>query len=65
METILLTLVIISVVATVCIMLMGAATMTKKEPDSRKSNKMMRARVISQGVTVLLIVLYVLARNAG
>ncbi len=65
METILLTLVVISVVATVGIMLAGAATMTKREPDSRKSNKMMRARVISQGVTVILIVLYVLARNAG
>ena len=65
METILLTLVVLSVVATVGIMLAGAATMTKKEPDSQKSNKMMRARVISQGITVILIVLYVLARNAG
>lgn len=65
MQTILLTLVIISVVLTIGIMLAGAATMTKKEPDSRKSNKMMRARVISQFVTVILIVLYVLARETG
>ncbi len=65
MQTILLTLVIISVVLTMGIMLAGAATMTQKEPDSRKSNKMMRARVISQFITIVLIVLYVLARNAG
>lgn len=65
MDSLLLILVIISVVATMGIMLAGAATMTKKEPDARKSNKMMRARVISQGITVILIVLYVLARNAG
>ncbi len=65
MQSILLTLAIISVVITMGIMLAGAATMIKREPDSRKSNKMMRARVISQFITVILIVLYVLARNAG
>ncbi|MBT5187904.1 MAG: twin transmembrane helix small protein [Kordiimonadaceae bacterium] len=48
----------ISVFITVCIMFAGAFSMTKMEGDGRKSNMMMRYRVLSQFVTVLLIVLY-------
>ncbi len=63
MESILLILIIISVIFTVGVMLGGAATMTRKEPDGRKSNKMMRLRVISQLVSIILIVLYVWVRS--
>lgn len=52
-------LIIISVIITVGIMLGGAFTMTKAEDSGRKSNMMMRYRVASQFITVLLIVLYI------
>lgn len=48
----------ISVVITVGIMFAGAFTMTKAEDNGRKSNMMMRYRVASQFITVLLIILY-------
>jgi|TARA_R110002096_G_scaffold436009_1_gene665044 Hypoxia induced protein conserved region len=48
----------ISVVITVGIMFAGAFTMAKAEDNGRKSNMMMRYRVASQFITVLLIVLY-------
>jgi hypothetical protein len=44
-------------------MFAGAFSMTKMEGDGRKSNKMMRYRVLSQFVTVLLIVLYLWMRQ--
>lgn len=48
----------ISVVITVFIMFAGVFTMTRNEETGRKSNQMMRYRVLSQLVTVLLIALY-------
>jgi len=49
----------ICVIITIGIMFAGAFTMTKAEDTGRKSNMMMRYRVASQAVTVLLIVLYI------
>ncbi|MDG1438842.1 MAG: HIG1 domain-containing protein [Emcibacteraceae bacterium] len=48
----------ISVVITVGIMFAGAFTMTQAKDSGKKSNMMMRYRVLSQLVTVLLIALY-------
>lgn len=48
----------ISVVITIGIMFAGAFQMTKSEDNGKKSNMMMRYRVASQLITVLLIVLY-------
>jgi len=48
----------ISVVITVFIMFAGVFTMTRNEDTGRKSNQMMRYRVLSQLVTVLLIAIY-------
>ncbi|MBT5072669.1 MAG: twin transmembrane helix small protein [Kordiimonadaceae bacterium] len=56
--TILKIIIGISVAITVVIMFAGAFTMTKAEDTGHKSNMMMRYRVASQFVTVLLIILY-------
>lgn len=48
----------ISVVITVFIMFAGVFTMTRNEDTGRKSNQMMRYRVLSQLVTVALIAIY-------
>lgn len=56
-------LIAISVIITIGIMLAGAFTMTKAEDTGHKSNMMMRYRVASQFITVLLIVLYVWLRQ--
>lgn len=63
MQTILEILIPISIVITVGIMFGGAFTMTKSEGDGRKSNKMMRFRVLSQFISIILIVLYVWIRS--
>lgn len=63
MQTILEILIPISLVLTVGIMFGGAFTMTRGNGDGRKSNKMMRYRVLSQFCSILLIVLYVWVRK--
>ena len=63
MQTILEILIPISLVLTVGIMFGGAITMTKVDGDGRKSNKMMRYRVLSQFISILLILLYVWIRS--
>lgn len=63
MQTLLEILIPISVIATIGIMFAGAFTMTKKVNDGRQSNKLMRYRVASQFITVVLIVLYIWIRN--
>ncbi|MDG1707967.1 MAG: twin transmembrane helix small protein [Emcibacteraceae bacterium] len=61
--TILQILIAISVVITVGIMFAGAFTMTQAKDKGKKSNMMMRYRVLSQFVTVLLIALYLYLRQ--
>ncbi|MBT5766922.1 MAG: twin transmembrane helix small protein [Emcibacteraceae bacterium] len=63
MQTILEILIPISIIITVGIMFSGAFSMTKSESDGKKSNKMMRYRVLSQFISVILIVLYVWIRS--
>ena len=63
MQTLLEILIPISIIITVGIMFGGAFTMTKREEDGRKSNKMMRFRVLSQFISIILIVLYVWIRS--
>lgn len=63
MQTILEILIPISLVLTVGIMFGGAFTMTKVDGDGRKSNKMMCYRVLSQFISILLILLYVWIRS--
>ena len=63
MQTILEIIIPISLVLTVGIMFGGAFTMTRGNGDGRKSNKMMRYRVLSQFCSILLIVLYVWVRK--
>ncbi len=48
----------ISVVITIGILFAGTFSMTRAESDGRRSNMLMRYRVVSQLITVLLIVLY-------
>lgn len=51
----------IALVATVLILLSGVFNMLKGSEFNRKyGNYMMRARVISQGITILLLVVYFL-----
>lgn len=63
MQTILEILIPISIVITVGIMFGGAFSMTKSEGNGKKSNKMMRYRVMSQFISIILIVLYVWIRS--
>ena len=53
----------ISVVITIGVMFAGMFSMTKAEDTGRKSNMMMRHRVASQFITVLLIALYLWLRH--
>ena len=55
MQSILEIIIPISIVLTVGIMFAGTFTMTKAEDDGRKSNMMMRYRVLSQFISILLI----------
>ncbi|MDC1090479.1 twin transmembrane helix small protein [Emcibacteraceae bacterium] len=63
MQTILEILIPISIIITVGIMFGGAFSMTKSEGNAKKSNKMMRYRVMSQFISIILIVLYVWIRS--
>lgn len=63
MQTILEILIPISIIITVGIMFGGAFSMTKSEGNGKKSNKMMRYRVLSQFISIILIVLYVWIRS--
>lgn len=56
-------LIIISVIITAGIMFAGVFSMTKVDGDGRKSNMIMRYRVVSQFITILLIVLYAWLRD--
>mgnify|MGYP001380937498 FL=1 len=63
MQTILEILIPISIIITVGIMFGGAFSMIKSEGNGKKSNKMMRYRVMSQFISIILIVLYVWIRS--
>ncbi len=59
METLFFVLVILSLVVTVGFLLSGVSGMLRSSEFNKKyANVMMRGRVISQAVTVLLLVLY-------
>jgi hypothetical protein len=63
MNSILPTLVIVSMLVTLSILLFGVITMIRGGDFNRRNgNKLMRARVIMQGVTLLLVVLMFVAR---
>jgi hypothetical protein len=63
MNSILPTLVIVSMLITLSILLFGVITMIRGgDFNHRNGNKLMRARVIMQGVTLLLVVLMFVAR---
>ena len=53
----------ISVVITIGIMFAGMFSMTRAEDKGQKSNMMMRYRVASQFITILLIALYLWLRQ--
>lgn len=57
MKTFLMVLLGIDMVAVVIVMLVGAVGMANLSRDPRTSNKLMRARVILQGVAIGLVVL--------
>jgi Hypoxia induced protein conserved region len=63
MSSILPALVIISMLITASILVFGVITMIRGgDFNKRNGNKLMRARVIMQGVTLLLVVLMFAAR---
>jgi len=63
MNNILPTLVIVSMLTTLSILLFGVITMIRGgDFNKRNGNKLMRARVIMQGVTLALVVLMFAAR---
>jgi ABC-type dipeptide/oligopeptide/nickel transport system permease subunit len=63
MATFLLTLTIIGLAATLITLLVGVFSMARAgEFNKRYSNKLMRLRVMAQGFTVVVFVLYLLAR---
>ena len=63
MSSILPTLVVFSMLTTLSILLFGVITMIRGGDFNRRNgNKLMRARVIMQGVTLVLVVLMFAAR---
>lgn len=63
MASFLLTLTIIGLAATLVTLLVGVFSMARAgEFNKRYSNKLMRLRVMAQGFTVIVFVLYLLAR---
>ena len=63
MNTLLPTLVIVSMLITASILVFGLITMLRGgDFNKRNGNKLMRARVIMQGVTLALVVLMFAAR---
>ena len=63
MNTLLPTLVIVSMLITASILVFGVITMLRGgDFNKRNGNKLMRARVIMQGVTLALVVLMFAAR---
>ncbi len=61
MVTILTVLVGLGMLATVGTLIAGMVGVARKDQDSAKSNKLMRLRVICQGVTLVLFMLLLLA----
>ncbi|WP_417316879.1 twin transmembrane helix small protein [Emcibacter sp.] len=60
--TILKILIVLSIIVTGGIMLVGVASMSKGgEFNKKHGNRLMRARIIAQFVTLLMIVLYLLS----
>jgi len=52
-------LIVLGIIITAAIMLMGVATMTRgKEFNKKHGNKLMQARILSQFVTLFLVVVY-------
>ncbi len=63
MATFLFVLTIIGLAATLITLLVGVFSMARAgEFNKRNSNKLMRLRVMAQGFTVVVFVLYLLAR---
>lgn len=63
MTSFLLTLTIIGLAATLITLLVGVFSMARAgEFNKRYSNKLMRLRIMAQGFTVVVFVLYLLAR---
>ena len=63
MASFLFTLTIIGLAATLITLLVGVFSMARAgEFNKRYSNKLMRLRVMAQGFTVIVFVLYLLAR---
>ena len=63
MASFLLTITIIGLAATLITLLVGVFSMARAgEFSKRYSNKLMRLRVMAQGFTVIVFVLYLLAR---
>ncbi len=67
MTTILNTLVVIALAGTLAVLFAGVFTMARGGEFSRKwSNKLMRARVVTQGLAILLLLaLFLLNRDWG
>ena len=61
MVTILTVMVILSMAATLGILILGMIGVARKDGDGARSNKLMRLRVIFQGITIALFALLVLA----
>ncbi len=60
MKTILTVLVVLSLLATVAVLFAGMIGMVRTGGDPRRSNRLMRLRVVLQGVTLVLFVLLLL-----
>ena len=56
MTTVLTVLVILAMIATVGMLLAGLVSVARGSPDPARSNRLMRYRVVFQGVAVLLFI---------
>ncbi len=67
MNDVLTALVVVALIATLAVLLAGVVTMTKGGAFNRKwGNKLMRARVVTQGLAImLLLALFLLNRDWG
>ena len=60
MDTVMTLAIALALLATLAVLVMGVVNLAKKDHDPRKSNKLMRYRVILQAgaVTLILVVLW-------
>jgi hypothetical protein len=61
MVTILTVLVILGMIATLGTLIAGMIGVARKDPNAGRSNRLMRMRVIFQGITLVLFALLLLA----